>query len=63
MSDIFSFDENDKTISLRYDLSQSFSRFYSHKLSTTYQINYKRYQIKYLEMRKPGNAIQGNLFK
>jgi len=56
MADIFTFDENGTDVSLRYDLSQGFIRFYSQNYLDLPN-PYKRYQIGTVFRReKPGNG-------
>ena len=56
MADIFTFSENDKEISLRYDLSNPLARFYAQNFLELPN-PYKRYQIGDVFRReKPGNG-------
>jgi len=58
MSDVFTFDEDGEKLSLRYDLSQSLSRFYSQNFLTLPN-PYKRYQIadeSVFRREKPGSG-------
>ena len=63
MSDVFSFQDGEKSITLRYDLSSPLARFV-HKIIKIYLFLIKDMQFKmYLEMKKQVMRVIGNLLR